>query len=115
MINTFKILIISLILWVFQSFTLKSNSNIIGSYGVSTNDPSVIEMVIKEDHTFIYKDFSNPNSRINISGSWELVKGQEVLLTSNFKGKFHNKWKFSTDGNVAKSRRGMTFYTLRKN
>ncbi len=114
MMNTFKISAISLMLLVFQSFTVETTSTIIGAYGVSSNDPSGIALAINENHTFSYTDFSNPEKKINASGTWKTNKGFVVLTSINYQGTFHNKWKFNSDGDIAKSRKGITYYTLCK-
>jgi hypothetical protein len=110
------VLNVSLILVIFASlsFTKASGGYLTGIYGVSKNDPSKIELTLNDDHTFRYQDFSNPAKRIDVSGKWEL-KGKFVILkNTTVSGSFHNKWKISQDGVVAKSRKGMTFYTLNK-
>ena len=114
MLKTLKISLVGLSLLIFQSFKIKTNNNIIGTYGVSINDPSGIQLVINEDQTFSYKDFSNPKKTINTTGTWKTSKGIVILTSTNFTGTFHNKWKFTEDGDIAKSRKGITYYTLCK-
>jgi uncharacterized protein (DUF2147 family) len=111
-----QIKLLSLVAFVFvlMSFTNTPNSSIIGTYGVSENNPNVIELTLNADHTFAYKDFSNAKKPIDVNGNWE-AKNDVILLknyTTNFS--FHNKWKIKMNGKVAKSRKGMTFYTLMK-
>ena len=113
MIKKFKIALLGFALMIFQSFTLITN-NIIGVYGVSTSDSSVIQLQLDEDRTFTFQDYSNPNKKINISGTWEQKKGSVILSSPDYEGDFHSKWKFSKNFNMAKSRKGMTFYTLCK-
>ena len=114
MLKTLKISLVGLSLMILQSFTMKTENTIIGTYGVSKNDPSGIELVINENHTFSYKDFSNPKKTINTTGTWKTSKGIVILTSTDFTGTFHNKWKFTPDGHIAKSRKGMTYYTLCK-
>lgn len=107
---------VSLVLAIFASlsFTKAPEGYLTGTYGVSKNDPAKIELTLNEDHTFRYQDFSNPAKRIDVNGKWE-VKGKFVILkNTTVSGSFHNKWKISRDGVVAKSRKGLTFYTLNK-
>ena len=109
-----KSLSLAAFLLVLMSFSQAPTYSFIGTYGVSENNPNVIELTLNEDHTFTYKDFSNPERKIDVQGSWE-AKNDVITLTnytSNFS--FHNKWKIKMDGKVAKSRKGMTFYTLMK-
>jgi len=109
-----KITIAGLVILISQSFTFESNNLIFGSYGVTNNDPSKIELVINEDHTFTFKDYSNPNKRINASGTWEMKKDFVILKSSNSKYSYHTKWKVYDNGSRAKSRNGLAFYTLCK-
>ena len=96
------------------SFTKAPGDHLTGTYGVSKNDPSCIALSLKEDHTFTYRDLSEPVKPIHVSGNWE-VKGKYVVLKNTGPAcSFHHKWKISEDGVVAKSRKGMTFYTLNK-
>ncbi len=105
---------IATILVALSSFTKNSSERFVGVFGVSENDPSGIELVLNEDQTYTYKDLSNPNSQINVSGNWILKKDQLILLNNGSNSSFHSKWKISDDGMVAKSRKGLSFYTLRK-
>jgi hypothetical protein len=96
------------------SFTNKNSNNFIGTYGVSESDPSEIKLIINSDHTFNYHDYSNPNKKISVSGTWTL-KGKKVLLVnSNSEKKFHTVWTFAKNGQVAKSHMGLLFYRLCK-
>ncbi len=96
------------------SFTPGEPEQFLGTYGVSELDPSDIRLTIQSDHTFYYQDYSNPEHKIVRSGTWTL-KGKHVVLKdkANIK-KFHDVWKFSHHGQVAKSRKGITFYRLCK-
>ena len=98
---------------IFQSFSVKENL-IFGTYGITNTDPSGIELVINENHTFTFKDFSNPKNKINTTGTWAIKKEFIVLKSSDSNQKFHTKWKITNKGSKAKSRKGMTFYTLCK-
>jgi uncharacterized protein (DUF2147 family) len=109
-----KLLSLAAFIFVLMSFTNVEDSSFIGTYGVPESDPNVIELTLNADNTFTYKDFSNPDKKIDVRGNWE-AKNEVVVLknyTSDFS--FHHKWKIKMDGKVAKSRKGMTFYTLRK-
>lgn len=86
----------------------------LGTYGVSAMDTSDIQLTIQPDHTFHYKDYSNPERKIIRCGTWT-TKGKHVVLKDNAKAKkFHHIWKFTHHGQVAKSRKGLTFYRLCK-
>ena len=102
------------VLCAIYSFTPVSNSSIYGVYGVSENDPSSIELTINKDQTFSFIDNSNPNKQINVSGKWE-QKGRYIVLENDeYAHSFHQKWRVVKNGEVAKSRKGMTFYTISK-
>lgn len=112
-----KIILVSFIaitLAVLSSFKTSASDKYIGVYGVSENDPSGIELVLNEDQTYTFKDFSNPNQHINVSGNWTFNKNQFILLNNSSNNSFHSKWKVTKDGKVAKSRKGLSFYTLMK-
>jgi hypothetical protein len=105
---------ILIILLTLFSFTTPNELDFVGTYGVSENDPASIELTLNKNKTFTYMDLSNPNEQLNVTGDWE-VKNNKILLknyTSEFA--FHTKWKILKEGMVAKSRKGMTFYTLVK-
>ena len=109
-----KTLSFTAFLFVFMSFTKAPNADFIGTYGVSDSNPNKIELTLNADQTFSYKDFSNAEKQIDVQGNWELKNNVVTLknYTSDFS--FHHKWKIKMDGKVAKSRKGMTFYTLVK-
>ena len=104
----------AVILVALTSFTKHTSERFIGVFGVSENDPSEIELVLNEDQTYTYKDLSNPNNPINVFGKWIFKKDHFILLNKGSNASFHSKWKISNDGTVAKSRKGLSFYTLRK-
>lgn len=87
--------------------------NYIGTYKVSTDDPSNIRLEIRKDGHFYYQDFSNKSQKIKTKGKW-VLKNKHIHLTPDKNLKFHSKWSFSKDGRTAKSRNGISFYTLRK-
>jgi len=99
-------------LFFFTSFTMAPENELYGTYGVADADPAQIELVLNEDHTFIYQDYSNSAKKIEVSGNWDLNKGHVILKDAEADVKFHTKWKISGDNKVAKSRMGMTFYRL---
>jgi len=97
-----------------SSFADNSYEEYFGTYGVSATDQSQIKLTINADHTFYYQDFSNPNKKIIAVGKWTL-KGKKVVLTDTDSNKnFHNVWSFVKQGQIAKSRKGLTFYRLYK-
>ena len=105
----FILIITGLLTQSFESTT----PNYIGTYGVSNNNSSHLKLTIEEDGSFTYKDFTNPKKKINVSGTWNIKNGK-ITLNSASKINYHNKWKFNKDGTVAKSRKGLLFYTLHK-
>lgn len=100
--------------FVLTSFTNTPTYNFIGTYGVSEGNPNVIELTLNEDNTFTYKDFSNSEKQIDVKGNWTAKNGIITLTNHSSAFSFHDKWKIKMDGKVAKSRKGMTFYTLMK-
>ncbi|HNP47885.1 MAG TPA: hypothetical protein PKL85_03565 [Bacteroidia bacterium] len=108
--KSLKILFAALIL----SYTSYSRNLTFGTYGVSEKDPSDIQLTINSDHTFFYQDFSDPSNKISVHGEWR-ESGSKIILKGdkNEKG-FHRVWTFHQNGNVAKSRKGLSFYRLCK-
>jgi hypothetical protein len=109
------VLIATCVLFFLFSFTQKSTSqsNFIGVYGISDSDNSQVKLTIYENGTYAYIDLSNPNTPINTTGKW-FKKNHGIELENNSNLKFHDKWKFSADGKIATSRKGMLFYRLIK-
>jgi len=94
------------------SFTTIDKESIVGVYGVCESDPSAIQLTLNDDQTFTYRDHSNPNKRIDVQGNWELKNKNVVLTNYTSDYSFHTKWKIDQDGKVAKSKKGLTWYTL---
>ena len=114
MINKIKILTVLATMIIMSSFTNKDADEFIGTYGVSQSDISQIKLTINSDHTFYYQDFSNTDNKIITEGTWT-QKGIKVFLKDNTSGKkFHNVWTFVENGQIAKSRKGLTYYRLCK-
>jgi len=110
--NTIRILAIVATTILMSAFTRINSGGFIGTYGVSSSDPSQIKLTINADNTFYYQDFSVSDKKIIVEGNW-MLKGKKVVLKSNVSGKrFHDVWTFVEDGQVAKSRKGLTFYRL---
>ena len=105
---------IAALLLTLSSFVNSTPTEFTGVYGVSENDPSQIELTLNEDKTFSYKDFSNPSKKIDVNGNWELKNKHIHFINYSSVYSFHSKWKIVDHGKVAKSRKGITFYTLVK-
>jgi hypothetical protein len=112
--KTIKNLTVLVAILLMSSFTDKNPNTFIGTYGVCASDPAQIKLVINPDHTYYYQDFSVPDKKIVMNGNWTL-KGKKVILENNHSEiRFHNVWTFVENGQVAKSRKGFTFYRLGK-
>ena len=112
MIKTTQLLTALMTIILMSSFTNKDSNAFIGTYGVSETDPAHITLTINADQTFSYQDLSVPDKKIIVKGNWTL-KGQKVfLLDTNAGIKFHDVWSFEDNGQVAKSRKGLSFYRL---
>ena len=82
MTNFTKLLLITFLLSISFAFTDNADNKIIGTYGVSENDPSQIELIINDDFSFTYHDFSNEKQSIQVYGTWNL-KNNAIILHSN--------------------------------
>lgn len=111
-----KVIQVLVLVSVFVSLLAFTNptDKIVGTYGVSENNPNKIELILNVDKTFSYKDFSNPKKMIDVTGNWEMKNNTVLLKDYESKFSFHNKWKITNDGAVAKARKGLTFYALGK-
>ncbi len=112
MIKTLKTLTLLATVFLMMSFTKMNAQLFIGTYGVPASNPAQIKLTINADHTFYYQDFSVAEKKIVTKGNWTL-RGNKVVLNDNAI-KFHNVWSFDKNGQVAKSRKGVTFYRLCK-
>lgn len=110
--NVLKFSMAAIAIALSVAFTSTGNEGIEITYGVSENDPSQIELKLNSNFEFTYRDFSNPDEKIQTSGTYTLDKNTVVLTAENEELKFHDKWRISDDMKTAKSRKGMTFYTL---
>lgn len=97
-----------------SSFTAPPIPSFVGTYGVSKSDPSHIQLTIHADHTFLYQDFSVPTNKIRVEGQWSERRGKIVLTASAKVSTFHAIWSFDEKGQIAKSRRGLSFYRLQR-
>lgn len=114
MIPIIRTLFVATLVIILFSFNLPTENPFIGIYGVSTENPSQIELHINKDGSFYYQDLSLAKETIQVKGTWE-IKGQKLnLISAADNSTFHNKWKLNKEGQVIKSRKGMTFYTLQK-
>jgi hypothetical protein len=114
MIKATKILVTVMTIIVMSSFTNKNPGDFFGTYGVSASDPAHIILTMNADHTFYYQDYSAPGKKIDVKGNWTM-RGQRVILQNDHSGvKFHDVWSFDENGQVAKSRKGLSFYRLCK-
>lgn len=109
-----KVLMMTVLWFALSGFTNNTNIGLSATYGVCNDDPSHIELKLSDDYTFTYQDHSRKDLKLNINGTYTKRKN-EILLTSS-KGitHFHNRWKISKNGQKAKSRKGLSYYTLIK-
>ncbi len=112
--NPKKFLTILTTILLLSSFKTTEETHFIGTYTVAANDPSQIQLRIEADHTYYFQDFSVSDAKIVVKGNWR-VKGNKVVLTKSDTGQqFQTVWSFDEAGNVAKSRKRLSFYRLRK-
>ncbi|MEZ4827764.1 MAG: hypothetical protein R3C61_15990 [Bacteroidia bacterium] len=114
MTKAIQLLTALMTIFVLSSFTNPYAHEFTGTYGVSESDPSQIQLTINPDNTFYFQDFSVPEKKIVAKGTWSM-KGKRIILEqNNANEKFHNVWTILESGQVAKSRKGFTFYRLCK-
>ena len=96
------------------AFRTSSDKGVKLSYGVSENNPSGIALHLAKDYSFTYKDLSDPEQPIHVSGTYTLVNDKVALTANETTIKFHDQWKLSEDRKIAKSRKGLAFYKLHR-
>lgn len=95
------------------SFGPNPEEQIAGTYGVcACKDAPIVQLTLNADHSFSYLDRSNPEKKIEVSGTWELRKGKVILGGYSSPYSFHTEWKVEEGGVAVKSRKGMTWYRL---
>lgn len=114
MTKSIKLSVFFLAITILSSFTSIRSHEVAGIYGTSDADPSQIKLTLNFDNTFQYQDFSNPEKKIISEGKWTSKGNQVHLHPVNVDQHFHSEWKISEDGQVAKSRKGLSFYRLCK-
>lgn len=107
-------IVLALFVAVSFGFTSPAGNGLDVSYGVSADDPSHISLRLHEDFTFEYQDLSDTQQKIIIEGTYELKNNRVTLEALDSSISFHDTWKISEDGTAARSRKGLTFYTLRR-
>lgn len=108
--NTFKLsLTITALFFLFNSFTLKLDSNFIGTYG-----DEIIQLVLNEDQTFTFNSTFDSDNKINQKGTWEIKRGKAILKSVNKNSDLPLKWTLKNDGKTIKSRNKFVFYTLQR-
>ena len=112
--QSIKNLTILLVVITSFSFTTINDKGLDLRFGVSNSDPSHIELKLNEDYSFSYIDLSNPKNRIDVIGTYSVMKNKIILQAEDKTASFHDHWKISDEGNTARSRKGLSFYTLRK-
>jgi hypothetical protein len=112
--SIFKIAIAVFSLSMCFAFTSNKTDGLNATYGVSEDDPSMIELQLNEDFTFMYQDFSNSAAKTQIQGTYQIRNNKIHLNGKDEAIEFHDLWKIAEDGKTAKSRKGLTFYTLRR-
>lgn len=107
-------IVLALFVAVSFGFTSPVRNGLEASFGVSESDPSQITLSLHEDFTFEYQDLSDIQQKIIVEGTYELKNNRISLAATTSTTSFHDTWKISEDGTAARSRKGLAFYTLRR-
>ncbi len=106
---------LSMAVWIISicsAFTSLKHNGFNVTYGVAENDPAQIELRLNKDYTFTYQDLSISSEVIKVSGTYQIENNKIRLISNEGEVEFHDIWKISNDNKTAKSRKGLTFYTL---
>ena len=107
-----KYIVVSMVIGLSFSFSKVDKEGISQTYRVLEQEPSPVELKLNKDFTFQYTDYAIKEHNAIIRGTY-LIKGRNVMLQAeNSTIRFHDRWKISEDGNIAKSRKGLSFYRL---
>lgn len=112
--KTLQTIVFTLFAVISFGFVSPAGNGLEASFGVSTSDPSQITLTLHEDFTFEYQDLSDIQQQIIVEGTYELKNNRISLAATNSTTSFHDTWKISEDGTAARSRKGLAFYTLRR-
>lgn len=110
--RTIKSIIITSILAICFAFTSEKKEGLEITYGVSSSNPSSVELRLTKDFEFTYRDYSDPGRKIDVKGTYTLQNEKVVLTTSQKQVRFHDKWKLTDNRGAARSRKGLAFYRL---
>lgn len=105
-----------LIAFIFLSFesSTKKVTVLTGIYGVCQCEDMQanlrrIELILKEDYTFHYIDFSNPKDKIDVKGKWIQYRNKVVFYEYASKLSIRDKWTVNANGKCLLSRKGLNF------
>ncbi|MBK9014448.1 MAG: hypothetical protein IPM82_10365 [Saprospiraceae bacterium] len=71
-----------------------------------------IELTINPDHSFHYRNVSNPSKKVDVKGHWSMNSNMVVLKGDDAESTFHNEWKFDKNQLCIQSRKGLYFIRL---
>jgi hypothetical protein len=106
--KSMKIFVLCSIVFILSAFKSEPNESLTGTFG---SPDKTIQLIIKDDHSFLYTNFSSPTKPLIVSGTWE-AKNKKVHLKTSGPARYHKVWKISPDGRTAKSQNGLLWYTL---
>ena len=71
-----------------------------------------IELTINPDHSFHYRNASNPSKKVDVKGNWSINGNMVVLQGDAAESNFHKTWKFDKKQPCIMSRKGLYFIRL---
>ncbi|MBI1306816.1 MAG: hypothetical protein GC181_09400 [Bacteroidetes bacterium] len=110
----FKNMFASCIICAIQSFSPTAENGVDATYGVSPGDPSHISLELHSNYTFVFKDYSLPNHKTKVNGTYTLQNNRLHLTAENSNEKFRDDWKIVNNGNAVSSSFRLSFYRLCK-
>lgn len=110
--KSIRTVILGAFLFPVLAFAGVPESDFIGTYGISRNDPAKLELKFNADKTFTYQDLSESNNKIEARGTWEL-KNNTIILKNYTAGlPIATKLKVEKNGAAVRYRKGLGFYRL---
>ncbi len=113
--QTKKLLIGALAVFMFMSFSRSKTRNMLtGTYSTcgcenQADQEKKFGLILNDDNTFHYFDYTNPIEKIDVNGNWVLNKNTISLKNYSSAFKIEQQWKIEKNGKCIKSRLGLKF------
>lgn len=108
--HVFAILAFPLLLSLTTGDPVKNPAS--GTYGSA--DKSGMSLVLNDNETFLFTNYSDKENPIQIKGSWHSNDNEILLVTFEKQKEIATKWELEKDGSAIRSRKNLCWYRLCK-